>query len=366
MLRKNAKRIVIALLLPVGAILFYSLSLIPGLVEHFYSNGVAKFFISAVSIVTGAIPVSVAELILILLAAIFIGYIAYTVSNSLRQKENRRKIIMRFFLNLFSAVSVAYFLFVVTWGLNYNRLPFSEAAGLDIRPSEVSELAQVCEALIVKANSFRDEVSENSRGVMYLPEGYAEAFRRAHKGFDNASVLYPQLGGSYGPPKGILLSTLMSYSGLTGVYFPFTAEANVNTDIPHPFILSTACHEMAHQRGYAREDEANYISYVACTMNPYADFKYSGTLLAAINSMNALFRNDRESFNRLYELYSEGVIRDLRYLNEYWRQFEGPVQEAADSINDTYLKANLQKDGVKSYGRMVDLLIAQYRRDGLK
>ncbi len=366
MLRKNAKRIVIALLLPAGAILFYSLSLMPVLVEYFYSNGMAKFFISALSILTGAIPVSVAELALILLLAIFIWYIAYTVAHAIRQKENRRKFVTRFFLNLFSAASIVYFLFIVTWGLNYNRLPFSEAAGLDTRPSEVSELAQVCEALIVKANSLRNEVRENSQGIMYLPEGYEEAFRRAHKGFDNASVLYPQLGGSYGRPKGILLSRLMSYSGLTGVYFPFTAEANVNTDIPHAFILSTACHEMAHQRGYAREDEANYVSYLVCTMNPDPDFRYSGTLLAVVNSMNALFRNDRESFNRLYALYSEGVIRDLRYSNEYWRQFEGPVQEVADSINDTYLKANLQKDGVKSYGRMVDLLIAQYRKDGLK
>ena len=160
----------------------------------------------------------------------------------------------------------------------------------------------------------------------------------------------------------MLLSKLMSYTGITGVYFPYTGEANVNIGPPDSMILSTACHEMAHQRGFAREDEANYISYFVCMQNPDADFQYSGVLLALINSMNALYTHDKKAYLELTKKYSPGLIRDLKQNNLYWEKHEGSLQKISDRINDAYLKSNMQNDGVYSYGRMVDLIIAEYRK----
>jgi hypothetical protein len=152
----------------------------------------------------------------------------------------------------------------------------------------------------------------------------------------------------------------MSYTGITGVYFPFTGEANVNVSVPDSDIPATSCHEMAHQRGFAREDEANYIAYLTCKMHPDVDFQYSGTLLALIETTNALYNQDPSAFKELRSKYSDGLIRDLGAINEYWEHYEGPVNEVSNKINDAYLKANNQSDGVQSYGRMVDLLLAEY------
>ena len=89
-------------------------------------------------------------------------------------------------------------------------------------------------------------------------------------------------------------------------------------------------------------------------------------MLALLHSMNSLYAEDYEAFLTLYQQYDAGVRRDFDYNNWYWQQFEGPVAEVSDAINDTYLKINHQSDGVKSYGRMVDLLLADYRqRHGL-
>jgi HAE1 family hydrophobic/amphiphilic exporter-1 len=88
----------------------------------------------------------------------------------------------------------------------------------------------------------------------------------------------------------------------------------------------------------------------------------SGVLLALIHSMNALYGTDPDSAIKLAEGYSEGVRIDLDEINAFWKHYEGPVEDAADRMNNTYLKANNQKDGVKSYGRMVDLLIAEHRK----
>ena len=114
-------------------------------------------------------------------------------------------------------------------------------------------------------------------------------------------------------------------------------------------------------RGYMREDEANFIAFLACRASDFPEFQYSGAMLAFIHANNALFSIDRDLGSETYAMLSEGVKRDLAANSRYWKQFEGPVAEASEAVNDTYLKANRQEDGVKSYGRMVDLLLADYR-----
>ena len=122
---------------------------------------------------------------------------------------------------------------------------------------------------------------------MTIDGGFDKVREKASLGFDQAAKIYPELGGRFGKAKPIFLSSKMSYTGISGIYFPFTGEANVNVDIPHSLLPATTCHEMAHQRGFAREDEANYIAWITCSSNDNPEFKYSGTLLALIHSMNA-------------------------------------------------------------------------------
>ena len=109
-----------------------------------------------------------------------------------------------------------------------------------------------------------------------------------------------------------------------------------------------------------REDEANFISYLGCINSGFDDFAYSGTMLALVYSMNTLYLEDREAYKNLYGLYSEDVKSDLKYSSNYWSQFDTKVAEVSSKVNDSYLRANNQKDGVKSYGRMVDLLLSYY------
>jgi hypothetical protein len=101
-------------------------------------------------------------------------------------------------------------------------------------------------------------------------------------------------------------------------------------------------------------------------MHPDVDFQYSGTLLALIHVMNALYHYDQDKYNQLRKKYSEGIQRDLTAMREFWKKYEGPIEDISSAINDAYLKANIQKDGIYSYGRMVDLLIAEHRLKAAK
>jgi hypothetical protein len=228
------------------------------------------------------------------------------------------------------------------------------------------ELEGLCEKLILKANLLRANLEEDERGVLEI-EGHFQTVRSlAPSAFTKATVLYPELGGNFGKPKPVFFSKLMSYTGISGIYFPFTGEANVNIDIPDSMLPATTCHEMAHQRGFAREDEANYIAWIACNSSDNAAFCYSGTLLALIQAMNVFYEQVPDRAGVLQGKYSEGVTRDLRDIAQYWKKYEGKVEEVTSDINDAYLKSNRQEEGVQSYGRMVDLLLAELKAEAGK
>ena len=122
----------------------------------------------------------------------------------------------------------------------------------------------------------------------------------------------------------------------------------------------TVCHELSHLRGFMEEKEANFIAFLACIGSERTDFQYSGYLSGWVYCMNALYRTDPERWAEVRSRLSETVQPDLDANSAFWDRYEGPVRETAERINDTYLKVNGQADGVESYDRMVDLIVAYF------
>ncbi len=364
-MKRLRMKLALIMLFPVGLALFYLVPENSPVIEKYYSNGFYKVLAQVISTITGIFPFSTAEFALLALVLLVPVFLIITAKKIIAEKgaKSRLMVLLAALLNVAAAFSVAYFVLVTMWTMNYNRLPFADIAGLKTEKATVSDLAEVCEYLAQQANMLREQVTEDENGLMTVEGGYTSVFSRAVKGYEAASSDFPELKGSYGRPKPVILSRLMSYTGIEGVYCPFTAEANVNINIPLSSLPATTCHEMAHQRGFAREDEANFIAYLTCSLHPDPDFQYSGTLLALIHSMNALYRHNRSEYGRIVKQYSPGVLRDLRNEILYWEQYEGPVEEISNKVNDAYLKANKQQEGVHSYGRMVDLLIASYKKE---
>ncbi|HOQ38210.1 MAG TPA: DUF3810 domain-containing protein [Acetivibrio sp.] len=356
------KRLLLVLLIPLGYLLFYLSSLSHSLTEKIYSQVLYKVLTLPLNLLFGYIPISMAEILLISTVLILLFLIVRTIIRIIKSSSEKWSILGRAISNFVAALSILYFSFILLWGFNYQRLPFKDIAGYDTQPTDINMLKQVCEALIQRTNELRTQVDENSNGIMKLSGGINNTLKRAHLGYKNIESQYPELTYKFGRPKGVLLSEVMSYLGIGGVYFPYTTEANVNISLPSTSLPFTACHEIAHQIGFSREDEANYIAYLACKYHPDADFQYSGTLSAMIYATNALYQYSPEDYFELREKYSEGVNRDVNALNNYWEKYETKIQDFSSSINNAYLKANMQNDGVRSYGRMVDLLIAEYRK----
>lgn len=358
---KINKKLFFVLLIPLAYLLQYLSSLTPNLAEDIYSMGIYRLIARILNLITGYIPISVAEILVILSVLFVVFYIIKAIIKISRAPSLAYKVLFNVLINALTVVSLLYFTFMLLWGINYQRLSFAQIANYDTSPASIDELINCCENLAERANELRKHVNEDSNGVMKLSNSINDTLKRAYMGYEVVANTYPELSHSYGRPKGVILSEGMSYLGIGGVYFPFTGEANINISLPSTSIPFTTCHEMAHQLGFAREDEANFIAYIACKNHLDLDFQYSGTLSALINASNALYRYSQEEYFELRNSFSEGVIRDLMASNSYWNKYETPVQDFSSSVNNTYLKANMQEDGVRSYGRMVDLLIAQYR-----
>jgi hypothetical protein len=235
--------------------------------------------------------------------------------------------------------------------------------GLDTRPAPVSELSALGQELAEDANRLREGRGEDGKGVLRLADGQAGARARTEEGFRRVAALHPTLDGGCARVKPVLASALLARLGITGIYCPFTGEPNVNTTLPDPEIPFSASHEMAHQRGFAREDEANYLGYLACRLHPDPDFRYAGALAASNYALDELRRADAKSFTRIQALRSPAVRRDLEALAAWAALYQGPLRRASERVNDAYLRTQGQ-EGVRSYGRMVDLLLAERRSRG--
>ena len=338
----------------------------PDGVERIYSQGLYPLWAGGLMAVTSALPFSLAEVLVITAALLAVFWLWSLVRALARGRGQRRRILGDYLLWGGGACSLVLALFLLGGGFNYYRPGFTQRSGLAPIASPVEELAGLCRALAEEATLLRQGLPEDEAGVSLLCQD-----RRALAGTAAASYRLlmetePGWAGLFDlstrcRPKEVFFSEAMSYMEIVGVFTPYTDEANVNfhtTDFDIPF---AACHELAHISGFMREDEANFLAYAACRASQDTFFRYSGTVTALIHTGNALYAKAPDLYREAMEGLGEGVRRDLAASSAYYQAHHTSFGEFSTKVNDTYLKVNSQPQGVASYGRMVDLLLADYR-----
>lgn len=259
-------------------------------------------------------------------------------------------------------VSVLFFMQTLTCFLNYSRMDFSEEIGIAVYPASAADVTALCRLLISDLNGILAEPGMEG-GID--PQAF-DVRQESKEAMKQLGRRYPSLKGYYPNPKPVFFSKAMSTVSLTGIFSPYTTEANYNRDVTPYLIPYTICHELAHVKGFIKENEAGFIAYLACSEAASPQLRYSAALNGLSYSLNALYQNvTPEEYRQLLATVPEQALSDLQANQAYWQQFRqgvrGVISETARSANDQYLKANAQTDGSKSYGRMVDLLLAYYK-----
>ena len=160
--------------------------------------------------------------------------------------------------------------------------------------------------------------------------------------------------------KPVVLSKPMAYTGITGVYTFFTGEMNVCTAYPDFSTVFTAAHEMAHARGIAREDEANFVAFLACVHaeDPYVRYAGYAGLLQYV--LNALHDTDRALCQKAWDHCSDALYDEYMAYNACVRQYVGGVvSDVAGGINNAYLEG-MGTEGTVSYDLVVRLAVKYF------
>lgn len=308
--------------------------------------------------ISGVFPFSLGEITVIAAVLLAVFAVVYFIIRLIRPKDSRRGFLHSSLATLVMTLCLIGFMFVFNCGINYYRSPFSVYSGIEIKKYTKEQVLEVLEHTISEVNILSEEIELDADGRCIIPENYLDLTTAAMK---NIAVTYPVLNSYYPHAKPVLHSELWCYTKIVGVFTPFSMEANFNTCDTSESIGLTICHELSHLTGFMREDEANFIAYVACRESGDKYLKYSGCYHTMTQLLNAYAREvGDEEYARVWQQINPVTINQIHMENEFWRQFDTPVADVSYVINDTYLKVNNQSDGEKSYGRMVDLVIAEY------
>ncbi len=316
----------------------------------------------ALSVWTSHVPFSVAELLIALLVILSIVYLVLQII-ALFRKPDKLKRVYKTLISFITAGLMIYAGFCLLWGVYYYGDDFITRSGLKNDKISAGELAEVTEYFAGMANEYSALVTRDPNGVYSADTGSIIAV--SDEVYLKTEKRYPCLEGPEVRAKGVICSRIMSYVDFTGFFFPFTAEANVNTETPSAYFASTVAHELAHQRGVAKEQEANFVAVLASLEYGDPDYVYSAAVLAYTHLGNALYDADYEKWEEIYKGLDEKVLADLKANREYWQRFDTPVQKASNTVYENFLYSYNQDLGLKSYGACVDLLVNYYYETAL-
>ncbi len=351
------KKLIIALSIIPQYLLVRLLSNYPEFIETYYSNGLYQFTSKAFRYAFGWVPFSVGDILLGLLSIYIIRWLLINRKRIIKDTKN-------WCIDVFCAVSITYFAFYFLWGLNYYRLPIHKILNLGTDYS-IEELISVTEKLITKSNTIHFSITKNDSIKVTIPYSRREILKQTSHGYVELAKTYPQLSYSPRSTKICMYSLPQAYMGFSGYLNPFTNEAQVNGLAPLYKLPDTAAHEEAHQIGYAAENETSFIGNLATIYNTDIYFKYSGYVSALRDCLNEVYRRDRGQYNNLIAQVNKGIRKNYQESREFWNSYENPLEPLFKKSYSTFLKANNQDKGIKSYSYVVALLVNYFKDKSL-
>ena len=328
-------------------------------VETIYSTGFFPYFSNGLRFINSKIPFSIGD-IFYGLAFLWIFTLIIKVIWLIYKRELRKSDFYFFLRKAIIVVLEIYIIFNLFWGINYNRLGIANQLGFTLQEYSRDELKQLNAMLIQKVNESKSATL--NKKISYTNQqifsGATDAYKLIEK---NYSFLKNTDAKSI---KSSMWGWLGNYSGFLGYYNPFTGEAQVNTTIPDYIRAFTTCHEIAHQLGYAKENEANFVGYLACAASKDTFFRYSVYLDMFVYTNRNLFAADSVAARNFAKQLLPEVKNDIITWRKFLYKHQSPVEPVVRWIYGKYLQGNQQPAGVYSYDEVSGFLIGYYKKFG--
>ena len=343
---------VISLILYVIAINNYTFA-------DFFNRNISSVLRAAFATLTNVLPLSFAELFIISSPVILLLLIRVAIK---KYSQSWRDVGI-FCIIVLSVVSILFSIFVLNFGIAYHTSSLDEKLHIDKKDVSADELFSTAEWLISEVNALCDEVEFTEESSSIMPYHLREMNKKLLLAYDDLSKEHSFIPSITSYIKPIILSQPMTYTHIAGVYTFFTGEANLNTNAPDYSLVYTTAHELAHQRGIAREDEANFIAFLVCDKSNDPYIRYSGYLNLCEYVMNALYGASYDLWEKAWLSIDIRVRYEMQAYNKHYEKYrDNVVGEISGAINDAYLQAN-GTEGSVSYGLVVDLAVAYFHKN---
>lgn len=298
-------------------------------------------------------PFSLGLVIIYLLGAVLIILLVKNIREIIRGKRSLKDAL----LSLPARLSPVFLFYTLTWGLLYYRQPLSALLAYDASPVTAEELRMLCHDLVERTNSTRRKLTDSTI-YSRRPAQIIEAAPQAYS--DTGLPFLKYHTPSIKPATG---SGLLAYMGTSGIYTFWSGEAHVNLINTNVDLPAVTLHEMAHQMGFASEDEASYIAWLTAKDHSDKLFQYSACYNVVWRSLRRLGNVDSSYAQTLYSRLDSAVYHDAEIDNARWAPYRNRVQKYVISpFYNLFLKANGRQYGIMSYDRVVDLLIFERRK----
>lgn len=326
---------------------------------EFFTRYPATYLRAIFGTITSLVPFSIAEFLLLASPAIAVAYIVSSY------KAMKRDTSTRMFVKKMKAPVCAVLLIISTFMLNfatgYFRTPLDKNLGLEKTAVSADELAETAMKISAEITEIEKSVNFVYGGSSYMPYSYDMLIERLNEAYSDYSIQHDFINNFWSKPKPVAMSIPMTYGQIAGVYTFFTGEANINIHYPDYVLPYTVAHEMAHQRGIAREDEANLLAFVVSMESTDNYIRYSALLNVQEYVLSALRKADKDKYNAVYSAMPKTVKGELRAYSVFFDKYKNKtVSKVTSTVNNAFLQSQGQTEGIKSYGLVVDSIVAYY------
>jgi len=316
----------------------------PGAVERWYSTGIYPFIERALTTASGLTPVAWFDLLL--LGAL--AWIGWTWARPFQVGRGRRwRAAGDAAWRTVVAISAAYLVFLLCWGLNYRREPLTTRLRQDRQAPQTADIVALGDTAVRQLTALHARAHQQG----WPGPDVDDARLRAAAAHVQALLGVPRVETTRLKPT--LLRWLFRWEGVDAMTNPFGLDILRNPDlvpVERPFV---AAHEWAHQAGFANEAEANFIGWLTC-LHGDARAQYSGWLFLYWQVTGELPATEREALARTLP---RGVRADRDAIAARLASGVVPaVQQMGWAAYDQYLKANRVPAGVRSYGEVLTLI----------
>jgi len=323
-------------------------------VERWYSTVIYPRIQAVVTPASNLVPIAFFDALTV--GAVVLLILAVAVAVSKAREEKSLQPIRELLFSVAVTVAVVYLVFLGAWGLNYRRVPMEQRLVLDRPPPSNAQVVELGFEAIRRMNSLYAEAHRT---------GWEPDPRYDRQLLDAYAFVQQKLTGRNTAVPGRLKSSIYGpyfrWTTVDGMINPFGLEVLANPDLL-PFERTfVAAHEWAHLAGFADEAEANLVAWLTC-VRAGVPAQYSGWLSLYWQIGSEVGAEDRR---RLWDAVAEGPRRDVQAIVDRLQAGQLPfLRNASWRVYDKYLRANRVEEGIRSYGKVVTLLLRARFEDG--